>query len=224
MDQSLSARRRPVPRRTAQRGLVLYITLMALGLMTFASIALLRSVDTGTLIAGNLGFQATALASADAGTETSIAWLQATRDSDVATLYDDVSASGYYATSTDNCDLTGNKIALSTNDVNWTGTDPGADCNVNARILPSSTTGIAPGYTVAYVINRMCTAAGAPGATFAADGTTPMVCARVKGASSDLGSRSGTLLLAPSQYYYRITTRVGGPRNTVRFVQAFVVF
>ena len=45
----------------------------------------------------------------------------------------DVAASGYYATTSDNCDLTGNKVAGSTNDINWAGSDPGADCNMDAR-------------------------------------------------------------------------------------------
>ena len=87
-------------RRTAQRGLSLIITLISLVVMAFAGIALLRSVDTGTLIAGNLGLQETALASADAGTETAIAWLQTNFIG--TTLFNDVAASGYYATTSDN--------------------------------------------------------------------------------------------------------------------------
>ncbi len=201
--------------------------MISLVLMAFAGIALLRSVDTGTLIAGNLGFQETALASADAGTEAAIAWLQTNFIG--TTLHGDVSASGYYATSSDNCDLTGNKIANSTNDVNWTGADPGVDCNMNARILPSTTPGVAPGFTVAYVINRICNAPGDPNAAFAADGTTSMVCARYKsgvtnGSSTRIGASYGSGPLDGGvQHYYRVTTRVSGPRNTVRFVQAFVV-
>jgi type IV pilus assembly protein PilX len=227
MDQRVNARRESGLRRAAQQGLSMIITLIALVVMAFAGIALLRSVDTGTLIAGNLGLQETALASADAGTETAIAWLQTNFIG--TTLYADVAASGYYATTADNCDITGGKIAGSTNDVNWTGVDPGTACNMNAVILPSTTAGIAPSYTVAYVINRICNAPGDPNQAFAADGTTTMVCARYKsgvasGSSTEIGGHYGILPLDGGiQHYYRITTRVSGPRNTVRFVQAFVV-
>jgi type IV pilus assembly protein PilX len=214
-------------RRRTQRGLSLIVTMIALVVLAFAGIALLRSVDTGTLIAGNLGFQETALASADAGTEAAVAWLQANF---IGTgLFTDVSASGYYATTSDNCDLTGNKVAGSTNDVNWTGTDPGPDCNMNARILAANTAGVAPGYTVAYVINRICNAPGDPNAALAADGTTPMVCSRYKsglsdGSSTRIGASYGSAPLDGGMlHYYRITTRVSGPRSTVRFIQAFVV-
>jgi type IV pilus assembly protein PilX len=227
MGQRVNAPRRHELRRAAQRGLSMIMTLIALVVLAFAGLTLLRSVDTGTLIAGNLGFQETALASADAGTEAAIAWLQANYIG--TALYADAPASGYYSTSSDNCDLTGNKIAGSTNDVNWGGTDPGADCNMNALVLPSTTAGVAPGYTVAYVINRICNAAGDPNAAFAADGTTTMVCARYKsglsdGSSTRIGASYGVAPLdGGMQHYYRITTRVSGPRSTVRFIQAFVV-
>jgi len=227
MGQRVRARREHGLRHATQRGLSMIMTLIALVVLAFAGLTLLRSVDTGTLIAGNLGFQETALASADAGTETAIAWLQANYIG--AALYADVAASGYYSTSSDNCDLTGNKVAGSTNDVNWAGADPGPDCNMNALILPSTTAGIAPGFTVAYVINRICNAPGDSNAAFAADGTTPMVCARYKsglsdGSSTRIGASYGVAPLDGGiQHYYRITTRVSGPRSTVRFVQAFVV-
>jgi Tfp pilus assembly protein PilX len=218
-------RRRPAA--SAQRGVSLFVTLIAAALLALAALALIRSVDTSTLITGNLGFQEAALASGDAGTEAALPWLAA--NSTGTTLFADVPASGYYATSSDNCDLTGGKIAGSTNDVNWTGVDPGPACNMNARILASTTPGVAPGYTVAYVVNRMCNAPGDPNSAVAADGVTPMICGQYKGpltsaASTRIGASygSGPFVGVP-QHYYRITTRVLGPRNTVRFVQAFVV-
>jgi hypothetical protein len=55
-----------------------------------------------------------------------------------------------------------------------------------------------------------------------------MVCS-VAGAGASEGSTRGgpsygnTPLTGASQTYYRITTRIDGPRNTIRYVQAFVV-
>ena len=73
----------------------------------FAAIALLRSSDTSTLVAGNLAFQKTALAAGDAGTEAAITWL--TANGGGTTLFDDDAANGYYATTADACDLTGTR-------------------------------------------------------------------------------------------------------------------
>ena len=88
--------------------------------------------------------------------------------------------------------------------------------------------GLAAGYSVSYVINRMCNAPGDPNALLAADGVTPMVCSRVQGGATSGSTRTGGYygnlpLSGTAQTYYRITTRVLGPRNTVRFVQAYVV-
>jgi hypothetical protein len=87
--------------------------------------------------------------------------------------------------------------------------------------------GVAPGFTVRYVINRVCNAAGDSNAVFAADGSV-MACSRLAGGESEGSTRGGASygnlpLTAEAQTYYRITTRIDGPRNTVRFVQALVV-
>ena len=63
--------------RTAQRGVVLFISLIVLVAMTLAGIAVMRSVDTNVLIAGNLAFRNAALSAADAGIESARAWLSA---------------------------------------------------------------------------------------------------------------------------------------------------
>ena len=45
--------------------------------LSVASVALIRSVDTGTLVLGNLGFKQETTAQADQGTQAAIAWLTA---------------------------------------------------------------------------------------------------------------------------------------------------
>ena len=207
-----------------QRGISLIVVLVALIIISFAATALLRSVDTATLITGNLAFKKAALASADASNEAAAAWIAA--NSAGTTLQDDVVASGYYATSADACDLTGSTTpANATDNVAWSGA-ANTNCNVVATAVANA--GISTGFTASYVINRMCNAAGNPSSIFAADGTTPMICSR-SSSGSDLGSTRTTAnygnfaLTGGTQIYYRITTRIVGPRNTVRFAQAFVV-
>lgn len=209
----------------AQRGVSLITVMIALLIMSFAAVALLRSTDTATLIAGNLTFKKTALATGDAGTEAAIAWLGANLAGN--TLHADLVGNAYYSTSTPGCDLTGQDTPNdTTDDVNWDGGAANAACPLVA--LTVAPAGVAAGYSVSYVINRVCNAAGDPSSVVAADGVTPMVCSRQTNADSSNSTRAGGSygslpLSGQPQTYYRITTRVTGPRNTVRYVQAFVV-
>ena len=208
-----------------QRGISLIVVLIALLIIGFAAVALLRSSDTSTLSAGNLAFKKTALAAGDAGSEVAITWLA--DNAAGVELFSDSDADGYYATSADGCDLTGSRTPDDvSDDVNWTGTDPGGNCNMDARTLGAGG-GIPDGYTVSYVINRMCNAAGDPGDVFAADNLTPMICSSIgvgssEGSTRGTGSYGLTPLSGETQNYYRITTRIDGPRNTVRYVQVLV--
>jgi type IV pilus assembly protein PilX len=60
-----------------QRGMVLFFALVALVVMSLAAVALIRSVDTSTMIAGNLAFRQSASTSSDSGVESAITWLSA---------------------------------------------------------------------------------------------------------------------------------------------------
>ncbi len=208
-----------------QRGISLIVVLIGLVIISFAAVALLRSTDTATLIAGNLGFKKAALASGDAGTETAITWLNANTAG--TTLHADVGASGYYATSRDACDLTGSRTPDdASDDVDWTSAGLQPNCNMRG-FAAAPATGLAPGYTVRYIINRMCNAQGDPASALAAGGGA-MICsgadANSGGSSTQVGpTYSRRPFSGSSQTYYRITTRITGPRGTIRYVQAFVV-
>jgi type IV pilus assembly protein PilX len=212
--------------RCRQAGLSLLVVLIALVIIGFAAIALLRSSDIGTLIVGNLGFQKTALASGDAGTEVAANYLVANSGGNL--LFNDIAADAYYATTADACDLTGTRTPdVPEDDVNWTGTDPGALCNMDA-IVATPAAGIAPGFEVRYVINRVCNGPGDPNSLVVAGTLTPMACSRLGAGASEGSTRGGVSygnlpLTGQAQTYYRITTRIDGPRNTVRYVQVLVV-
>ncbi len=81
-----------------QKGVVLFFALIALVVMSLAAVALIRSVDTNTLIAGNLAFKQSAMASADTGVETAIKWLDANQ---TTALNNDNVNNGYYASPLD---------------------------------------------------------------------------------------------------------------------------
>jgi len=76
----------PLPRR--QRGVVLLIALIVLVVMTLAGIGMMRSADTGIVIAGNLAFKQATIQAADLGISQSFDNLlsAATSASDKAVL------------------------------------------------------------------------------------------------------------------------------------------
>lgn len=58
-----------------QRGVVLFIALIVLVAMTLAGLAVMRSVDTNNIIAGNLAARNAATSAGDAGLEKARSWL-----------------------------------------------------------------------------------------------------------------------------------------------------
>ncbi len=195
-----------------QSGLVLVMTLIVLVAMTLASAALVRSIDTSTLIAGNLAFKQSAIASGEAGVNKAITWLTENSGS----LTADVTSSGYYATNQECVDLTGNgnvpnNCPLPIESLNWNEAD-----KVNVLGEDSA------GNDVSYVIHRLCTSPGP------LDGATcPIV--QSKPAGSSMGGTRPMGGYQPRSWesdtnrgYYRITVRVAGPRNSVNYVQTII--
>lgn len=202
-----------------QKGVVLFIALIALVAMTLAAIALVRSVDTGNVVAGNLAFKQGATLAGDTSTETALAVLVPI--SATATAYTDNPALGYYATSQDNLDLTGNLNDETKARVDWyyngcTGTAQ------SACIVPAPAINVGNGYTASYIIHRLCLSSGDPNSAINS-------CATYKAASSTSPNRgeikygAGRIEPLPTSYY-RITSRITGPRNTVSFIETIVHF
>ena len=195
--------------RRAQRGVVLFIALIVLVAMSLAGVALIRSVDTGSVIAGNIAFRQTAMHVGDNGIEAARTWLLGQSSSD---LYNDTpgitGGTAYYANWAETLDLLGNKTTTASDDFDWS-----TALNVTAPAPPA-------GYTVSYVIHRLCKSTGDPSST---------ACVKVTGAAG--GTAGGTkgavaygtyAITVPTSAMYRITVRVTGPRNTRSFVQATV--
>lgn len=204
-----------------QKGIALLMALIALVILTLSGLALVRSVDTGLVISGNLSFKQITTNAGDIGTETAIQWLSGNAGSTV--LFGPSTADGYYANSMQSCDLPGYVTPADTSDdVDWDGSNPGnVNCNAKAKAVPAAALPV--GFTAAYVIHRLCSQDGDPGA--AGNVCNAFVDETTSAAgSTQTGANYGSLpLSSSSQYYYRITTRVMGPRNTVSYVQAVVL-
>ena len=201
-----------------QRGVVLFFALISLLAIMLAAVALVRSVDTSTIIAGNLAFKQAATTSGDAGTEAAVVWLTAAEAADnsknVLTdtthiFNNDNAAAGYYSSLNPALSLT----ASSGLRIQWTDAD-------SVLVLPDPDSS---GNSVRYVIQRMCRNANV--AIQNAD-------CLFSGALQDLNGKNiplpqdvciGAGCPAAGQTpQIRITSRTTGPRNTISYVQAFV--
>ena len=182
----------------AQRGVVLFVALIVLVAMTLAGIALMRNVDSGTIIASNLSFRQVATYAGDLGTEAARNWLTGTSIS----LDSNSTTNAYYATWQTDVDLIGNDASKT--DFDWS--------------TAATVSGSPTGYTVRYVIHRLCETQGA---------TTSSACVKTTGASSSASASTkgaanyGTLAISVStSALYRVTVRVDGPRNTLSYIQS----
>ena len=194
--------------RRAQRGVILFVALIVLVAMTLTGIALMRSVDTNVLVAGNLAFRQGATAAGDWGVEAARAYLKTTLAANKSALDNDQPTSNYYASWQSTLDMSGTGIGTY---FDW--------------VLSTTAVGTdSAGNEVRYVLHRMCQA---PGAASSAGAN----CVRTKsdsgGGAAEGGSKgtvsySAGVIPPPSTIYYRVTVRILGPRNTLSFVQAML--
>ena len=91
---------------------MLFIALIVLVAMTLAGIAIMRSVDTGNLVAGNMAFKQSSLSASDNGIAQAFNWLTTTINNPAtyATLEQDIPGQGYYAVVSNPPDWTDNAV------------------------------------------------------------------------------------------------------------------
>jgi type IV pilus assembly protein PilX len=193
--------------RRAQQGVVLFIALIVLVAMSLAGIALMRSVDTNVLIAGNLAFRQSNTMFGDTGFEAARAWLTANAGS--LTTNQPGGAIHYWANYQEGLDFIG-ATASTSDDYNWAQAATAASPD--------------PAFTIVYVIHRLCGNTGAP-----SDANAKCMQASAGGGSgsSGLGTKGVVsygvqALPGISTIFYRVTVRVSGPRNTLSYVQAIL--
>lgn len=206
---NLSALSRSAP-RSNQSGVTLVITLIVLVAMTLATITLMRSVDTTNIIAGNLAFQQASTHAADSGTEDAV------RTS--PTL-------GLLPTLLTNLQLNCIPPSCPAGYMSWR--DPSKEppatgvtweswwAYITTKITPIKLGTDALGNTVSYVIESECDSAGQTGLCLKA-------ISKAGDCSGNAMSNAAQVCIAPIRLYYRVTSRVQGPRNTVSYVQTIL--
>lgn len=210
----------PVPRRVS-RGVSLIFALLTLMALSLAALALVRSVDTGALVLGNLGFKQETSAVADYATRQALKWV-----STYSGLTTDNGTLGYYATSNDAVDITGQQSTSATRAlIDWdqdkcayaAGT-PHGPCDMRA----SDPIKVNDSTTARYVVFRLCQSTGDPN-----DGSN--TCARPLSSDGGKAAKRGKLDYGDYErftnvagVYYRIVVRVVGARNSVSFIETIV--
>jgi len=197
--------------RHRQSGVVLLVALIILVAMTLAGVALVRSVDTANVIAGNMAFQQSATNAGERSTEQAI-----TRQ--ITTVSDQTLANGYLALRSDP-----NQANDESWETFWTrllSENPNLRACVAAPGAAGCATTPAPdaaGNTVQYIVQRLCANSG-PAHT----ASNPCTQAPPSGTPGEGFGGGSPRPAPPKQVYYRITTRIVGPRNTVSYVQTIV--
>lgn len=189
----------------AQRGTMLIIALIVLVSLTLAGVAMMRSVDTASIVAGNIAFKQSSVVASDQGIQAAYGWLAGVAGS--ASLYSDgvigQPSQGYVAS------VATNETASWWNDpLQWA-----TAYQVNGGFADAS------GNNVSYLIHRMCPpslAGKAPNSACAstADSVT------VSGEGVDQSAPN--FFTRPPAYHYRVTVRTQGPRSSVSVVQTMI--
>jgi type IV pilus assembly protein PilX len=203
-----------------ERGVVLFIALLVMVALSLAGIALIRSADTATTVAGNLAFKQAAASAVDRSIEQAInALFNPTADPTLSNpVISDknahVLAQNYFAC-VQNAAGTGclppeTKIpevpAVLTNRTKFAG------AGLNVGLIDATID--AAGNKSYYVIERMCADVG---------DALPSKCnMSVAGLGADAGTQHYEGLTRPGGAFYRVTVRVEGPRNTVAYAQAIL--
>lgn len=221
--------------RRAQYGVSLLFALMTLVAMALAAAALVRSVDTGAQLLGNLGFKQDATAAADQAARQAIDWLSLNKTN----LNVDASASGYYASTQDLAadgvtaqpplDATAQQLPATANRrlIDWDGNSCAAapsGSHGGCSVL-SASAGTINGNVARYAVFRLCSKPGDPLAD------SSVSCAQRPVNTKDCGGSKGSMsygdmpLPCPGpSTYYRIVVRVLGARNTASFTETIVHF
>jgi len=212
-----------------ERGASLLFALVTLVALALAASALVRSVDTGAVVMGNLGAKKATAAAADRATQMAINYLSQTMTE--ATRLTNQPNQGYYATSKEDYDITG-----------FDGTDPNrklvnwdvdgscayatsGTCDAQTRPSDSVTVDASARIEARWLITRLCGTAGID-----AKGSSNNNCAvalkasLMKDASAGAPNQStgGGFELQNQQPFYRIVVRVKGPRNAVTYTETIV--
>lgn len=201
---------RTAPRR--QRGVVLFIALIALIAMALAAVGLMRSVDTSNVIAGNMAFKQSTINASDLGVEDAFDKL--------ATIVTTSLEANYPAGCDKDCTYYPTLRAADSRGLPTVKQLSAADPSAGAAIDWGSVASVTlpaelAQYEVRYVIDRLCL--GPPPVT-----DLQANCSSEAPLGGGTKKSLGTVFSNTTTVHYRVSIRVLGPRNTLSYVQAVI--
>lgn len=184
----------------AQQGVVMWVAVIVLIIMSLSGLAMLRQVSSGTSIAGNIAFKQNATSTADAGTEAGIRRILDLNVLNPGLLLADQAPHGYYATWGANNDPA---------TFDWGG-------HSVAVTLDAGTAN-----DVRFIVHRLCRIDGPVEALnqVCSDEQTDYGKSKSAGLASYNPGAPDSVTIKP---FYRVTTQVTGPRRTVSYIQVIV--
>jgi len=187
-----------------QQGVVLIFSLIVLLILAIGAVALLRSVNSSLLSAGNLAFHRDLVNQAEQAvstvmTEFKTAGPPLSTNSTTA----DLPAANYKSTALPT-NAQGVPLALLDN-------TNGPNGFLSVGVAANDILGRTPDVTIRYVIDRLCTNTGTA--------SSPN-CVQSTGLPTGGTANRNTAVAPPSATVYRISVRVNGPRNTQAFLQS----
>lgn len=200
---------------------MLLIALIVLVALTMAGIAMMRSVDTSTIVAGNIGFRQSAVNAADQGVQAGYGWVLSKITG--SALSSDDAANGYYSSVPPNeAPDWYTQAAVWAAAPSCSGTTSSATaCDTFAA---GGTSIDLAGNQISYVVHRLCPVANcAPGASCA--GVTNVCGQSLSNASlsgEGMDQSSPNYFTSPPSVHYRVTVRALGPRNSVAYIQTLM--
>lgn len=205
-----------------QHGVVIVIALIVLAAMALAGVALVRSMDTSTLVAGNFAFRQSAVQATDAGVEgaftdlTTVVITNKKQDGDAT-------ATWYYPKVTT---LMG---TAESKDPDFFGL-----ADAKYKSLAASTIS---GNTVRYLAERLCTRTitgaaaeadqtinGGDADGVASDQEVMNVCSHESSREGCSYSTDADCRPRLKSIYYKVTVKVTGPRNTASYAQSVLSY
>jgi hypothetical protein len=195
-----------------QRGIVVFVALIAVVLLSLAAVGLMRSVHTNTLVVGNIAFRQAAQAMSSAAVERAI-YDMFPPTKTIADLKNNNPARNYYAALQPGQDQYGIPAALQGGGL---ATVPPL-YPAGGQVIRDKDAGGTDAYVAYYVIERMCDpdAMGKDASGIDCEMIPPK-----QGLGKEEQQKKGIPL--PRIPYYRMTVRVDGPGNSVAFSQAML--
>jgi type IV pilus assembly protein PilX len=213
--RSFSRRARTLPSRARQRGTMLIIALIVLVALTLAGIATMRSVDTATIVAGNIGLRQASVNAADQGIQAGVNWLTAT-----LALAPDFAGNLINDNHAPAANSVGYFSSVAPSEPDWY-----SPANWSEAAQLNNGNPDAGGYVVSFLIHRMCSVpnCGTSGTCSSKSNTCASTLTTSALAQEGMDQTRPTDSHTTLPFiHYRITARAVGPRNSISVVQSMV--